>query len=248
MKLLEHIFQLLCIAGAFGMTALCIHKYLDDGSVVSINNRRFHDTPGDVYPSISICLRDGVFVDTNNVTGSDIEKMVKGLGKFNETFFENITYEDMTTTLQIEELFYTTFQGEQIQVPCENSKCFKMYGDGGRKCFTHDIKFDKENKYKRMKIRIKKTKTLINAEKIIVFFHHPGQLFRNGLDPVLTGPYHKIGNKIKFNIQSLSVFRNRQNKKLVCNSKIFDDDTILMEKNRQRLNCSSIYPGGFKQI
>ena len=78
MKLLEHAFQLLCIAGAVGMTAYCIHKYLDDASLVSINSRRFHDNPGDVYPSISICLYGGLFLDTNNVEGSDIAKMVKG--------------------------------------------------------------------------------------------------------------------------------------------------------------------------
>ena len=136
MKMLKHIFQLLCIAGAFGMTALCIHKYLDDGSVVSINNRRFHDTPDDVYPSISICLLHGLFVDTNNVKGDDIENMVKGLTEYNESFFENVTYEDITTTLKIK-LFYYTFEGKYILIPCENSKCFKTYGDAIWKCFTH---------------------------------------------------------------------------------------------------------------
>ena len=115
MKLLEHAFQLLCIAGAVGMTAYFIHKYLDDASVVSINSRRFHDTPDDVYPSISICLQDGLFVDTNNVKGSDIAKMVEGLTKLNENFFENITYDDMTTTLQIEALSFQTFQGTICQ-------------------------------------------------------------------------------------------------------------------------------------
>ena len=144
--MLKHIFRLLCIAGAIGMTALCIYKYLDDASVVSINSRRFHDTPDYVYPSISICLVGGLFVDTNNVKGSDIEKMVKGSAEYDETFFKNITNDDVTTTLQIVALSYTPFQGEKIQISCENSKCFKKYGDGILKCFTHDIKFDKEMK------------------------------------------------------------------------------------------------------
>ena len=195
------------------MTAFCIHKYLDDASVVSIDKRRFHDTPDDVYPSISICLvRDGLFVDTNNVSGNEIKKMVNGLTEYNEKFFKNITYEDITTTLEIEELFYKTFQGESIRIPCEKSKCFKIYGDGFWKCFTYDIKFDKENRYKRLNIGIKKTKHLMNVHNMRIFFHHPGQLFRNGLDPVLMGPYHKIANMIKFNIQSLSVFRIREKK------------------------------------
>ena len=97
------------------MTAFCIHKYLDDASLVSINSRRFHDTPDDVYPSISICLYGGLFVDTNNVTGSDIAKMVMGSTEFNASFFENITYDDMTTTLQIEALSFQTFQGTICQ-------------------------------------------------------------------------------------------------------------------------------------
>ena len=158
MKLLEHAFQLLCIAWAIGMTAFCIHKYLDDASVVSINSRKFHDTQDDVYPSISICLYRGLFVDTNNVTGSDIEKMVKGSTELNESFIGNITYEDMTTTLQILGLYYKPFQGKRIQARCENSKCFKKYGDGILKCFSHDVVFHKEKKYNRMQIVIKKTK------------------------------------------------------------------------------------------
>ena len=214
MKLLKNIFQLLCIAGALGMTSFCIYKYLDDGSLVSINSRRFHDTPDDVYPSISICLYRGLFVDTNNVNGSDIEKKMNGLTEFNETFFENITYEDMTTTLQIEALVYEPFQGKKIQIKCQNSKCFKIYGDGLLKCFTYDVKFNGEKKYKRMEIVIKKTKELMNVQAMIIYFHHPGQLFRNGLDSVLSGPYHKIARSIKFNIQSLSVIKNRENNKL----------------------------------
>ena len=99
-----------------------------------------------------------------------------------------------------------------------------------------------------MKIEITKTKPLMNVKNMKVFFHHPGQLFRNGLDPVLIGPYHKIANKIQFNIQSLSVIKNRQNKRLVCNSKRFDDDKIKMEEARKGLNCSLRYPGTFKCI
>ena len=89
----------------YKVTAFCIKKYLDDTSVISIdNNRRLDDNPDDVYPSISICLREGLFVDTNFVQGSDIENMVKGYTEFNKSFFENVTYEDMTITLQIEAL------------------------------------------------------------------------------------------------------------------------------------------------
>ena len=72
--LAELVFLLLCIAGAIRMTAFCIKKYLDDTSVVSIdNNRRFHDNPDYVYPSISIFLWEGLFVDTNFVKGSILE-------------------------------------------------------------------------------------------------------------------------------------------------------------------------------
>ena len=150
--------------------------------------------------------------------------------------------------MQIETLFYSPFRGKQIQIPCESSKCFKMYGDGWLKCFTYDIKFNKENNYKVITFVIKKTKQLMNVRNMKVFLHHPGQLFRNGRDPVLSGPYHKIASSIRLSIQSLSVITNREHRKLVCNSRRFDDDKILMEKSRQGLNCSSKYPGMVKQI
>ena len=63
--------QLFCIIGAVGMTAFCIHKYIKNESVVSISYRRFHSTPEDIYPSISICFKNGQtgpFVDVNNIS------------------------------------------------------------------------------------------------------------------------------------------------------------------------------------
>ena len=139
------LFHTLCIIGAIGMTLFCVFKYFKNESVVSVSYKVFHDTPDDVYPSISICLRAtkvGPFVDTNDISREDISDMMRGLTKYNQSLLMNITYEDMTIKLPVERLTYVTLGKDMTYTkPCVGSNCFVTYGDGWMKCFTHDIKF-----------------------------------------------------------------------------------------------------------
>ena len=76
-----------------------------------------------------------------------------------------------------------------------------------------------------------------------IYFHHPGQLFRNGNDPVLEGPSHKTANRFLFNIQSVTILRKRKAGKDECNSASFDDDKHLFENYVKKYNCSFKYNG-----
>ena len=78
-----------------------------------------------------------------------------------------------------------------------------------------------------------------------IYFHHPGQLFRNGNDPVLEGQPHKIANRLTFNIQSVTILQKRQAGKKKCNSASFDDDENLYENQVRKYNCSSKYKGQY---
>ena len=239
-------FQLLCIAGAVIMTSLCVVKYLNNDSVVSLSYQVFQVTPEDVYPSISICFRNpsfGPFVDTNNIKRETIAKMMKGQTKYDKNIFENITYEDMTISMTVEKMFYTLLrENSNYAVQCDASKCFKSYGDGKVKCFTHDINYVHGKLYRLLSIRIKKTKQIIN-EKMDIYFHHPGQLFRNGYNPVLQGVLPRTVKRIRFNFQSVKVLRKRKDGKEKCNPGSFDDDTILYGNAVSMFNCTAKYKG-----
>ena len=231
------------------MSSFCIYKYCKNESVVSLDFKGFHDTIEDVYPSITICLEaysSNLFVDKNKVKKKDIYYMMTGLSFHNKTFFQNTSYEDLTIALPIEFLFYG-YQGNGLKkISCDNAKCFKTHGDSSLKCFTHDIELRKQIKYKYLMLRLNKTREMLDLVKMKIFFHHPGQLFRNGMDPVLEGPYIKIANNIKLNIQSLSVIKKRENRIISCHNERFNDDKILLEKTAQMFNCTAKYPGDFK--
>ena len=161
------LFHTLCIIGAIGMTLFCVFKYFKNESVVSVSYKVFHDTPDDVYPSISICLRAtnvGPFVDTNDISREDISDMMRGLTKYNQSLLMNITYEDMTIKLPVERLTYVTLGKDMAYTkPCVGSNCFVTYGDGWMKCFTHDIQFFEGKTYKRLSIKLKKTKQIVEV-------------------------------------------------------------------------------------
>ena len=112
------------------------------------------------------------------------------------------------------------------------------------KCFTHDIKFTEGITNKRLIISLTKTRQIKEA-RMKIYFHHPGQLFRNGNDPVLEGRPQKTANRFTFNIQSVTILRKRKAGKEKCNSASFDDDEDLYENQIRRYNCSSKYKGQY---
>ena len=228
------VYKILCIAGAVGMTSFCVFKYFKNESVVSVSYKVFHDTPDDVYPSISICLRAtnvGPFVDTNDISREDISDMMRGLTKYNQSLLMNITYEDMTIKLPVERLTYVTLGKDMAYTkPCVGSNCFVTYGDGWMKCFTHDIKFVKGKTYKRLSIQLKKTKQIMEAV-MEIYFHYPGQLFRAGNDPVVEGIYHQKATRIQ----------RRKAGKEKCYSAHCNDDKNLFQNLVKKYNCSFKY-------
>ena len=155
------------------MTSLCVVKYFKNDSVVSLSYQVFQVTPEDVYPSISICFRNpsfGPFVDTNNIKRETIAKMMKGQTKYEKNIFENITYEDMTISMTVEKIFYILLrENSNYAVQCDDSKCFKSYGDGKVKCFTHDINYVQGKLYRLLSIRIKRQNKSLMKKWTFIF-------------------------------------------------------------------------------
>ena len=227
------------------MTSLCLHKYFKNDSVVSVSYKRFHDTPDDVYPSISLCfqsLRSGPFMDTDDIKKNDIRNMMTGITAFNQSLLGNLTYEDITIKLEIKASWYKILSSNLVQIPCAGSECFKTYGDGRIKCFTHDISFEKNLKYQKLVIRVKKTWPE-GSQRIKIFIHYPGQIFRNGIHHVLKD---LLGYKeIDLNIQSVTVLRKRKDGSPGCNSASSDDDEIILRNTVKQFNCRAMYPGQY---
>ena len=175
MHKLKLLYQIFCILGAVSMTAFCFCKYFQNESVVSVSYRQFHEASEDIYPGISFCFLstriEGIFKNTNNLTTKDIARTMKGQGKNNEKLFENITYKDMTVEFPLKTFAYTGMKNI-IKNICTNSECFKIYGDGKIKCFTHDIRFKRRETIKVLRLRTGPL-SMKNA-KILVYFHHPG--------------------------------------------------------------------------
>ena len=243
MNVFRIVYQVFCIAGALGMSLLCVHRFMKNESVVSVSYKVFHETPDDVYPSISICFQDarlGPFEDTNDIKKSEIADMMTGKIEYNQSLLGNLTYEDMTMKLQIKTATYRMVSGNTDSLSCANSKCLKTYGDGRIKCFTHDMMFKKNDKYQELVLRIKKN--WVKARHVIkIFCHHPGQLFRNGLHHVIRLSSIQKANQIHLNIQSVTVLKKRQSGKSGCNSESSHEDVILFWNTVKLFNCTAKY-------
>ena len=149
----------------------------------------------------------------------------------------------MTTGLPVENLSYLIIKEDSVFTDaCVDSKCFKIYGDGKMKCFTHDINFVQGEMYKILHILLTKTKHIIES-KMMMYFHHPGQLFRVGNDPVFEGVCPKKANRVMFNVQSVTVLQRRTYGKEKCNPASFEEDKILFENKVKLYNCNTNYKG-----
>ena len=64
------------------------------------------------------------------------------------------------------------------------------------------------------------------------------------MDPAFDENLNTIeNNEIMLKIQSVTVLRNRENAKIVCNPVSFQDDKILLEQAVNQFNCTTKYPG-----
>ena len=166
-----------------------------------------------------------------------------GTTTFNQSFLRNLTYEDITIKLEIETIWYKILSINDIQIPCSGSECLRTYGDGRIKCFTYDMKFEKNIKYQKLMIRVKRTWPK-QSKLIKIFVHHPGQLFRNGIHHAIKDYLNKY-NTIELNIQSVTVLRKRKDGSPGCNTASSDDDEILFMNAVKQFNCRALYQGQY---
>ena len=111
-------------------------------------------------------------------------------------------------------------------------------------CFTHDIQFDKSLKIWDIFISFDENiKQIVATRNIKFYIHHPGQLFRTGLYPAVGGRRLKNLTLLRLEVQSLTVFRERKDGEIYCNSGNSDEDKIILENVAKEMNCSFIYPG-----
>ena len=52
----RNFYHALCIVTAITLTCWCIHQYSMDEDMTDIKVKKFHETSGDLYPSISVCI------------------------------------------------------------------------------------------------------------------------------------------------------------------------------------------------
>ena len=239
------LYQLLCITAALGMTTFCIVKYLKNKSVVSVNYKQFQDPPTDVYPSISICFRKP-FIKTNNTEDAKVEEMMKGERKFNKSLMENVTYDDMTVKLDVNQIEYYKLDNDlNSKINCTQSDCFKTIGDANMKCYTHDIKSEGNSTVMKVGMILDNAKSTLADYFMRIYLQYHGQFFRNSLQHVLTSKPSppSIRSLMTLNIQFLTVLQRREDDKTSCNPASSEDDEMILKNTAKMFNCSSKYPG-----
>ena len=242
-------YQIVCALGAVGMTSYCIRKYIKNENIAIVNHREFHVGPEDIYPSTTICLFNydfGPFKDHHSMNKTELFKMMKGLKRYDHTLLGNLSYEDLTININDYVTFvkYKVNEDDYVNIHC-NSTCFKSSGgDSTMKCFSHDIKFQQNMQIHSLYFYVDENiREILRTQMLRFYFHHPGQLIRNGLHPAVRKFFLQNMTELAFSIQSLTVLRRREDGNTACSSSNMDDDKIIWEKAALGFNCTSIYPG-----
>ena len=54
----SYVYNIFCLFGAIVLTSWCVYEYYCDHDITDIALRKFHETPEDIHPSITLCNKD----------------------------------------------------------------------------------------------------------------------------------------------------------------------------------------------
>ena len=258
MKVCNFIYTSCCLLASMMMIFVCLMKFRMNESTVSMQYKQFHATKEDSYPSFTICFSSvdvppwlGPFVDFNGLPGANIAKMVRGHKDMNPEI-KKAEYDDFTINIQdILKLFLikdnlgntsTIFNSEKMK----NKVPFIVHGDAFIKCFSHNIEYKKETQIRSIQLNLRNM-TIVSEFGISIFFHHPGQLLRNGRHPVYEKPMADIVRMsgitgLYFSIHDLTLLKKRKDGRSKCNEESKEDDKVVIKEVAERFNCSPMLP------
>ena len=98
LKIIKHGFTVSCIIAALYLTFLCIHQYTLDKDTSSIHFKDFHVDENSLYPSISLCFGDEIFIE--GFDGKKYEEFLSGCHYNDEcdwnSSYVNVDYDSVT--------------------------------------------------------------------------------------------------------------------------------------------------------
>ena len=208
MEIIKHVVTASCIIAALYLTILCIHQYTLDKDTSSIHFKDFHADENSLYPSMSLCFRDDIFI--GDVDGEKYEEFLSGCHYNYEcswnSSYANVDYDSVSKDYSkyilgertyfadksTEIYVYQKFPDRGTQVVGPKDQIVFGYNGGSRvhtskrspdqKCITLDIPYSKNNKVKFHSILLNNS---VFADKwrptvggFDVSFHYPNQIMR----------------------------------------------------------------------
>lgn len=199
----HHVFHFLCLLTAFGLASRCLLKFLEDGSISSIQYKKFHHTsPDHIYPSFSWCIINPFLENELNKYGDGINVtsysyFLKGLywdDRMVDIDFDNVTVSLSDNLYWINsylhdytKYFYNHALKEYDSLGW-NPIFYISFRSSHRKCFTFDIPlvedklvwiFDVKVDNKFFKDNVRPDRYQYDAG-FYAYFHYPGQRFTSG--------------------------------------------------------------------
>ena len=258
-----------CLCAAFGFALWGIHLYLLDEDLTRIDVKQYNSGEESVYPSISFFFHSPIPNPEklrkydHEITPIMYKRFLQG-EIWNDTYVA-INYSDVTIDIMDYFLDYTVqyvdFDHFSFKANCNSKDCeWKApYSHGNTsigKAFTIDIPYQPHKKVKSLtidlrndifpnQIRPKQISPFDGFNGFGVYFHYPGQLWREKHFRKVTWPlrtenmtkkYH-----MEFELQNLEIMQNRDKSREPCIDGILDLDRKHFEGISRVLPCRPPY-------
>ena len=263
-------YSCICMCAAFGFALWGIHIYLLDEDYTQINVKQFHSREESVYPSISFFFHSQIPEPEklkkygHDITPAMYKKFLQG-EIWNDTFMA-IDYSDVTIDIMEYFIDYTvkyidsdpfSFKADCNTNDCEWNAPYSNGNSSIGKAFTIDIPYQAHKQVRTLTIRLrndifpnqirpKQISPFDGYDGFAVYFHYPGQLWKEKYIRKVTWPlrtknmtkrYH-----MEFELRHFEILQNRDKSREPCDNGFLDLNRIYLEEViTNRLPCRPPY-------
>ena len=127
-SIFEYVFHGICLLCTLGLTIMCIYEFNLNNDIAQINYKTFHESSDDIYPSITLCIKNPFKLASWN--HHRYKSFISGSEQFRPDEMENlinIDYDEVSpqlssflTRVQLEFMSFDTTQYEIIRYLVNN--------------------------------------------------------------------------------------------------------------------------------
>ena len=264
------IFRIICILAALRLTIKGVSKYLKNEDLAQVDYRKFHESPKDMYPTITICLHGLLIFSSSKLSsiGVGINETTYSMflmGKHWDERMVRIDYDNVTIDIDDYILFgilqysgkirrFRNCSNDVKNTVCNsheylNLPSYVSYRDFNMKCFSFDPPFINglHMNWIDLGLNAKIFSSLGNFNVRNLWVPDNFALFshypKQLLRALSTDQYTRFPNSSiyhQMDIKDMQVLQRRPDGNTLCNNDWLHDDDKILTQIEQKIGCKPL--------